>query len=64
MSEYTVSFYVSFAIAILYGLMMFLPGNDLRASTSKFLFMDWLLLLGVAVCSCLLQLAMARAAQH
>jgi len=60
-NEYTVSFYVSFTMAILYGLMVFLPGNDLRAATSDFVFMDWLLLLGVSACSCILQLSMARA---
>lgn len=54
MSEYTVSSYTSFAMAIIYGLLMLTPGNDLGVVTQNFEFLDWLILFGLGITSSLM----------
>lgn len=64
MSEYTVSSYTSFSMAIIYGLLMFTPGNDLKAVTQNFEFLDWLILFGLGITSSLMQICRTRSAQY
>ena len=64
MSEYTVSSYQSFSMAIIYGLMMFTPGNDLNAVAQNFEFLDWLILFSLGITSSLIQICRTRSAQY
>jgi drug/metabolite transporter (DMT)-like permease len=64
MSEYTVSSYTSFSMAIIYGLLMLQPGNDLRVATQNFEFLDWLILFGLGITSSLMQICRTRSSQY
>lgn len=43
---------------------MFAPGNDLKAVTQNFEFLDWLILFGLGITSSLMQICRTRSSQY